>query len=65
MQEASRSEKDTAQTIFSPIHEKRRGRERRKEPSCGFTCITIVGWICRREQLRRNDDSAGYNIDNP
>lgn len=30
--------------------------ERRIKPSSGFTCISTVGWICRREQIRRKDD---------
>jgi hypothetical protein len=31
--------------------------DRRKEPCEGFTYVTTVGWICRREQSRRKDDS--------
>ncbi|MGD9365075.1 MAG: hypothetical protein PVH87_05220 [Desulfobacteraceae bacterium] len=30
--------------------------ERRKLPSNGFTYISSVGWIDRRERLRRKDD---------
>lgn len=30
--------------------------ERRKRPSNGFTYISAVGWIDRRERLRRKDD---------
>jgi hypothetical protein len=30
--------------------------ERRQEESCGFACISTVGWICRRERTRRKDD---------
>lgn len=29
--------------------------DRRKVPSKGFTYISVVGWICRREQCRRKD----------
>ena len=36
--------------------ERRNGQERRKKPSSGFTCISIVGWICRREQIRRKEE---------
>jgi hypothetical protein len=36
---------------------RRNGTERRQEPSSGFTYISTVGWICRREQFRRKDDS--------
>ena len=30
--------------------------DRRKTPADGFACISVVGWICRREQTRRKDD---------
>lgn len=39
----------------------RRFPDRRREPCKGFTYITTVGWICRREKNRRKDDSCGYN----
>ncbi|BBO82417.1 hypothetical protein [Desulfosarcina ovata] len=31
----------------------RSGMERRHEHSNGFTYVSTVGWICRREQSRR------------
>jgi hypothetical protein len=34
--------------------------DRRKLPSKGFARISIVGWICRREQTRRKDDKWDY-----
>ena len=34
----------------------RRNNDRRKEPCEGFTYVSMVGWICRREQSRRKDD---------
>ena len=34
----------------------RRTEDRRKQPSEGFTRISIVGWICRRERSRRKGD---------
>ena len=34
----------------------RRDQDRRKEPCEGFTYVSTVGWICRREQCRRKDD---------
>jgi hypothetical protein len=34
----------------------RRYIDRRKEPCEGFTYISTVGWICRREQSRRKED---------
>jgi hypothetical protein len=36
--------------------ENRQKQERRTEPSEGYTYISIVGWIDRRERLRRKDD---------
>ncbi len=38
----------------------RRYLERRREPKEGFTYISTVGWICRREQSRRRDDSCDF-----
>ena len=34
----------------------RREEQRRSEESSGFTYISTVGWICRREKIRRKDD---------
>ncbi len=31
----------------------RRDSERRREPCEGFTYVSTVGWICRREKSRR------------
>lgn len=44
------------ETIPPDAFERRDGTERRKEPACGFTYVSTVGWICRREQFRREDD---------
>jgi hypothetical protein len=33
-----------------------REQDRRSEPNEGFTYISSVGWIDRRERLRREDD---------
>ena len=38
----------------------RREKERRKKPSPGFTYISTVGWIDRREKLRRKDDPYNF-----
>jgi hypothetical protein len=35
---------------------RQRNGERRKQPAKGFTYISMVGWVCRREQIRRKDD---------
>ena len=41
--------------------EKRRSMgERRKLTSKGFARISMVGWICRREQTRRKDNKWDY-----
>lgn len=49
---------------FNPeqgIHlENRHEQDRRSEFSKGFTYITTVGWIDRRERLRRKDDPFDY-----
>jgi hypothetical protein len=34
----------------------RRNHDRRKEPCEGYTYVSMVGWICRREKSRRKDD---------
>ncbi len=34
--------------------------DRRKVPSRGFARISVVGWICRREQCRRKDDKLKF-----
>ena len=34
----------------------RRDQDRRKDPCEGYTYVSTVGWICRREQSRRKDD---------
>ena len=36
--------------------QERRKEDRRKMPSEGFAYMPIVGWICRREQVRRKAD---------
>lgn len=46
-------EDESAQT---DVDEKRYGTDRRKKSASGFTCVSIVGWICRREQTRRKGD---------
>jgi hypothetical protein len=65
MQDITQPEKGTGQPISPPIPDKRRRHKRRKAPSRGFTCISTVGWICRREQLRRKDDPNNFKDDTP
>ena len=44
------------ETIPPDFSERRIKTDRRKVPACGFTYVSTVGWICRREQFRRKDD---------
>jgi hypothetical protein len=48
--------KQMQEDISPQALERRNGSDRRKAPACGFTYISSVGWICRREQFRRKDD---------
>ena len=51
--------KDNKVTQFNfeqAVHlENQREKDRREEPCEGFTYISTVGWICRRERFRRKD----------
>lgn len=38
----------------------RREDDRRKETSEGFAYVSTVGWICRREKIRRKDDPFDF-----
>ncbi len=51
-----------AQLNFKQAHhpENRLEEDRRREPSDGFTYISSVGWIDRRERLRRKDDPCNF-----
>ena len=40
--------------------ENRWEEDRRREPSEGFTYISSVGWIDRRETLRRRNDPYNF-----
>jgi hypothetical protein len=40
--------------------ENRLEEDRRRESSDGFTYISSVGWIDRRERLRRKDDPYDF-----
>ncbi len=35
----------------------RRDQDRRQEPCEGYTYVSMVGWICRREKSRRRSKS--------
>jgi hypothetical protein len=51
-----------AQLNFEQGHhlENRWKEDRRRESSEGFTYISSVGWIDRRERLRRKDDPYDF-----
>jgi hypothetical protein len=46
--------------LLQGVCEKRK-EERRRQPSNGYVRISIVGWICRRQRLRRMRDSGRSN----
>lgn len=60
MQDLKQPEKNTVEKFSTQNIEQRSSRERRRKTSYGFTCITIVGWICRREQTRRKEDTECF-----
>jgi hypothetical protein len=41
----------------------RRHKDRRKQTGEGYTYISMVGWICRREHRRRNCDCKKICVD--
>ena len=41
----------------------RRLNDRRKHNSEGYTYISMVGWICRRERRRRSCDCKRFYVD--
>ena len=57
--------KDNKETKFNlepEVHlEDLREKDRRKEPCEGFTYISTVGWLCRREKIRRKDDPFDFS----
>ncbi len=53
---------NNSQLDFEQGHhlENRCEEDRRREPGEGFTYISTVGWIDRREMLRRKDDPYNF-----
>jgi hypothetical protein len=54
-------EKENQPACESPSEVKKSDEERRQEcrrklESKGYCYITMVGWMCRRERIRRKDD---------
>jgi hypothetical protein len=41
-------------------HSNRRKGERRTQESKGYTYISMVGWMDRREKNRRKDDASSF-----
>ncbi len=56
MKDHKHGEEEMEKSFSQQIREKRRTEERRRQTSNGFARISIVGWICRREKLRRRGD---------
>lgn len=57
-------EKELNNEPRNPFHQNvdlsdRRFEDRRREPCEGYTYVTTVGWICRREQSRRKNGDDG------
>ena len=48
--------KKTSERIPKQGDRRCKDSDRRKLSSRGFAHISVVGWICRREQCRRKDD---------
>jgi hypothetical protein len=47
------------------VIERRNSTDRRKKYAAGFAYISGVGWICRREQVRRKDDPGIFTNYDP
>ncbi len=53
---AIKDKKETKFDVEQEVHYgDKREKDRRKEPFDGFTYISTVGWICRREKIRRKN----------
>jgi hypothetical protein len=63
MNKKKHNEEIIGKSLLQGVCEKRKEEERRRQPSNGYARISIVGWICRRERLRRMRDS-GRSSDN-
>jgi len=60
MQTEEQSHKQEYTFSQDKIANEQRIRDRREKDSPGFAHITIVGWICRREKIRRKDDNFSF-----
>jgi hypothetical protein len=61
MNKKKHNEEIIGKSLLQGVCEKRKEEERRRQPSNGYARISIVGWICRRERLRRMRDSGRSN----
>jgi hypothetical protein len=53
---ANKDKKENPFVVAQMAHpENQREDDRRKEACQGFTYVSTVGWICRREGIRRKD----------
>ena len=52
--------KKSSEIMPKKVDRRYREGDRRKVPSKGFAYISVVGWICRREQCRRKDDKLKF-----
>jgi len=53
---ANKDKKENPFVVAQMAHpENQREADRRKEACQGFTYVSTVGWICRREGIRRKD----------
>ena len=57
-QENRQDKKDNA--CDKPIQDKRRQDHRRTNESEGYAYIEMVGWMDRRERVRRNNDPSCF-----
>lgn len=53
--------RNESQSLFKPnkVSLERRYMHRRKALCNGFTYVSMVGWICRREKARRESEEKG------
>lgn len=58
MNRHSLEKEDEKEEILKDICENRGRGDRRRRHSNGYTRLSIVGWICRREKSRRKDQDV-------
>ncbi len=63
MQDKDYNERHSTHMFPSMDDLDRRLNDRRKHTSEGYTYISMVGWICRREHRRRSCDCKKNRVD--